>query len=134
MYSCDQTMLFQLNIVHKDASASQLQMLLRQLPRYTAGLWSYKVLQGIQKDPQKHLHTFQLFIHATETINVWSQQHSPSGSSVTKLSLWELAYVHSGSVYNSKVFPKIPQSPVRKIHMKKSSPHFRPIAIECRSV
>ena len=30
---------------------------------------SYTVLKGIQEIPQEHLHTFQLFIHATEVTN-----------------------------------------------------------------
>jgi len=33
------------------------------------------VLWGIQEIPQEHLHTFQLFILAIKTTNLWSQQH-----------------------------------------------------------
>ena len=43
---------------------------------------SYTVLLGIQEIPQEHLHTFQIFTHASKTTNLWPQQHSSSWSAL----------------------------------------------------
>ena len=42
------------------------------------------MLWGTQEIPEEHLHAFQLFIHATNTTNVWSQQHFSSWSALSQ--------------------------------------------------
>ena len=44
-------------------------------------------LQECLTNSQKYLGTFQLFIHATKITNLWSQQHNPFYSEVTKVLL-----------------------------------------------
>ena len=42
---------------------------------------AWELYKGIQ-EILEHLHTFQLFIHASKTTNLWSQQHFSSWSDV----------------------------------------------------